>query len=535
MNNSRRSLISGFVALIFAIHCANAAQSAEPTRTLDLGDGVKIEVILIEPGTFTQGSAAGRPGRGDDETERQVTISQAFYLGKTPVTRGQFAQFVSATKYRTEAEKGVSGGSGLENGQLVQKAGYNWRNPGFKQTDDHPVVLVTWDDAQAFLKWVSGRTRENIQLPTEAEWEYACRAGTTSDFYSGDGEEAAARIAWYKANAGDGTRPVAQKEANAWGFVDMAGNVSEWCRDWYGPYPPGAVTDPFETRSDLSDKARRVLRGGSWFKDVKNCRSAARFRSTPGSRNADFGFRISFKPAATSAVATQSPAEIQQQPQSLPGPQPQAAPPQVAPRNQEGPRQETEHVPSQPAPVPVAGKGLLLGLLCPCAMILAGGGVLICLFVLWRGSRSAQSEPPILPVDSPRTGPKRPGSTGARPRRAPRIVADGFWLEDPAYSPGSLVRYTCRIDGAVTDGEFTVGPGHQGHFVYTGGTPSDIEIRDIVPAAGMHSPDPGDPLYGATGGMLGGYSTPPSPPRYSSPSQPPVPPTRAHGGFPPAY
>ena len=372
-----------------------------------------------------------------------------------------------------------------------------------------------------------------MQLPTESEWEFACRAGTTNAFYNGDGEEAAGRIAWFKANTGDGTRPVGQKEANDWGLFDMAGNVAEWCQDWYGPYPPGAVNDPLETRSDLSDKPRRVLRGGSWLKDVKNCRSAARFRSTPGSRNADFGFRIAFRPAATSAVATQSPNATQEQPQSLPGPQPQAVPPRVAPRQLERPRQETDQIPSQPAPVPVAAKGMLLGLLCPCAMVLAGGGALIFLFVLWRGSRSSQSEPPTLPVDSLRTGPERtggpgrPGSARTGPRRAPRIVADGFWLEDPAYAPGSLVRYSCKIDGTLTDGEFTVGPGHQGHFVYTGGTPSDIEIRDVVPSAGLHSTDPGDPLYGATGGMLGGFSSPPAPPRFSSPSPPPVPPTRA--------
>ena len=158
MNTPRRShCIPGLTLAAWAVVFVGVAQSAEPSRTLDLGDGVKIELIRIEPGTFMQGSAAGRPGRGEDETEREVTISQAYYIGKTPVTRGQFAQFVTATKYRTEAEKGTSGGFGLENGALVQKTGYNWRNPGFKQTDDHPVVLVTWDDTQAFARWLSGK------------------------------------------------------------------------------------------------------------------------------------------------------------------------------------------------------------------------------------------------------------------------------------------------------------------------------------------------------------------------------------------
>jgi formylglycine-generating enzyme required for sulfatase activity len=527
-------LITVYVIASWAAFCAGVTQSAEPTRTFDLGNAVKIDLVRIEPGTFTQGSAAGRPGRGEDEGQRQVTISQAFYLGKTPVTRGQFAQFVAATGYRTEAEKGTSGGAGFENGALVQKPGYNWRNPGFAQTDDHPVVLVTWDDAQAFSKWLSEKTRETVQLPTEAEWEYACRAGTTTDFYSGDGQEAVARIAWYKATAGNGTRPVGQKEANAWGLFDMAGNVDQWCRDWYGPYPPGPVTDPLETKSNLSDKPRRVLRGGSWFKDVKNCRSAARFRSAPGSRNADFGFRISFRPTTmTTAVESSTPSTNQLQAQ----PQPQAAP--AVPQQPMSLPQDRQRMPPQPAAPPTSmvagGMRSLMALLCPCALVLVGVAVLIFLIVLWRGSKSSRSEP-ILPVDTPQTSPPRSGHAGTRPRRPPRIVSDGFWLEDPAYSPGSLVRYTCLIDGRPTDGEFTVGPGHQGHFVYTGGTPSEIEIREIVSSSGMPSPDAGE-HFGTTGPFLGGVTTPLPPPRVSpvSPPIPPTPPAQPRRGFPPAY
>ncbi len=113
-------------------------------------------------------------------------------------------------------------------------------------------------------------------------------------------------------------------------------------------------------------------------------------------------------------------------------------------------------------------------------------------------------------------------------------MTDGFWLEDPVYAPGSLVRYRCLIDGRPTDGEFTVGPGHQGHFVYTGGTPSEIEIREIVPSSGMQPFDPNQQIFGTTGTMLGGYPTPPAPPRASS-VPPPIPPAHPRGGFPPAY
>src|SRR5580765_2018337 len=184
---------SRLLPMILVLAVSGIASAAEPTHTVDLGGGTKIELLLVQPGTFTQGSPAGEKNRGDDENQREVTISQPFYLGKTPITRGQFARFVAATGYKTQAEKGTSGGFGLENGALVQKPAYNWRNPGFTQTDEHPVVVVDWDDAQAFAKWLSGKTNQSFELPTEAEWEYAIRAGTTTAFYNGDSDQDADR------------------------------------------------------------------------------------------------------------------------------------------------------------------------------------------------------------------------------------------------------------------------------------------------------------------------------------------------------
>src|SRR5262249_19167843 len=141
---------------------------------------------------------------------------------------------VRATGYKTDAEKDGGGGLGLNAARnWQQKPEYTWRNPGWEQTDRHPVVNVSWNDAVAFCDWLSAKEGKQYRLPTEAEWEYSCRAGTTTRFHSGDDEASLKKVANYWDSGPGTTRAVGELQANAFGLHDMHGNVWEWCQDWY--------------------------------------------------------------------------------------------------------------------------------------------------------------------------------------------------------------------------------------------------------------------------------------------------------------
>ena len=211
----------------------------------------------IAPGTFQMGSTSGE---ADEQPVTRVTLTQAYWLGKTEVTQAQWTALMG-------------------------------NNPSGFKGDSLPVEQVSWDEAMEYCRKLTARERAADQLPagyiytlpTEAQWEYACRSGTTGD-YAGNLDS----MGWYTSNSGSTTHPVGQKQANAWGLADMHGNVWEWCSDWYGNYPGGSVTDP----TGASSGSFRVCRGGGWGGAASGCRSAVRFGCGPGLRYAFLGFRL---------------------------------------------------------------------------------------------------------------------------------------------------------------------------------------------------------------------------------------------------
>ena len=250
------------VLFVFLTTAAFAQQNSAPNG-----------FVLITGGTFTMGSPANEPDRNDNEgPQRQVTVS-SFYMGKCEVTQKEY-QDVMGT------------------------------NPSRFKGNNLPVELVSWFDAidycnkrsqkegltPAYTKngttvtW--NRNAKGYRLPTEAEWEYACRAGTTTAYNTG--ASISDSTGWYNANSGNATRPVGQKPENRWGLYDMHGNVWEWCWDWYGAYPSEAQTDP----TGASSGSNRVLRSGSWSNSAEGIRSALRYYYYPSRRYGSFGFRL---------------------------------------------------------------------------------------------------------------------------------------------------------------------------------------------------------------------------------------------------
>jgi formylglycine-generating enzyme required for sulfatase activity len=249
-----------------------------------------IHLVLCPAGSFMMGSPANEKDRGKDETQHKVTLSRPFYMGKYEVTVGQFEKFVKAKRFKTEAEAG-DGGYVYADGKWQSRADASWKKPYFSQGEGNPVVLSSWNDARKFCEW------SGLSLPSEAEWEYACRAGTQSRFFSGEADNKLGEYAWYSENSGvgqeQGTHPVGQKKPNDWGLYDMHGNVWEWCQDWYGEYPKGSVTNtnPVGPTSGVS----RVIRGGGWGSSAGICRSAIRSWRRPSSRIYDLGFRVALQ------------------------------------------------------------------------------------------------------------------------------------------------------------------------------------------------------------------------------------------------
>ncbi|SER13011.1 Formylglycine-generating enzyme, required for sulfatase activity, contains SUMF1/FGE domain [Nitrosomonas sp. Nm51] len=228
--------------------------------------GVRQAFRWCEPGTFLMGSPEDEPERDDDEPQHEVTLTKGFWIAGTTVTQALW--------------------------QVVMG-----ENPSRFQGEERPVETVSWEDAQAFISKMNGLKAElKLCLPTEAQWEYACRAGTTTPFSRGDQIDSSLVNfdGNYPYNNGqhseyrEQTVDVKALPCNDWGLYQMHGNVWEWCQDWYGDSSPKPVTDP--QGPDTGDS--RVLRGGSWIINGRNCRSAFRSPDDPSLRNVDFGFRL---------------------------------------------------------------------------------------------------------------------------------------------------------------------------------------------------------------------------------------------------
>ena len=247
----------------------NAAAHSEDARMAITNEVDGYELMKIPAGRFMMGSPEDEEGRDDDEGAGHEVHVPAFFMGRQPVTNAQYQRFMEANPKASEPKY--------------------WVDRDFNQPRQ-PVVGVSWEDARQYAKWAG------LRLPTEAEWEYACRAGTTTPFHSGDEQADLKRVGWYAANSKGRSQPVGEKEPNAFGLYDMHGNVWEWVEDdWHVNYKDA----PDDGRAWIGDPraANRVIRGGGWNDDVYLCRSATRFSYAPGVRSDGLGFRLAMSVA----------------------------------------------------------------------------------------------------------------------------------------------------------------------------------------------------------------------------------------------
>jgi formylglycine-generating enzyme required for sulfatase activity len=245
---------------------SQAQTAAAPPKVYTNELGMKF--VWIPPGSFVMGSPKEEKQRNGNEIHHKVTLKKGFYMGVTPVTQEQWTEIMEKSPSMFVGEKNL------------------------------PVDSVTWNNCQEFAKKLKEKDKKAYRLPSEAEWEYACRAGTTTPFHFGDSIDATQANFLGEAGAGKDkekqpllkTSPVGSFPANAWGLHDMHGNVWQWCQDSFGEYPQKDVIDPPPTTKGLG----RVLRGGSWFDNANCCRSASRNWADPNLKSYSIGFRLCF-------------------------------------------------------------------------------------------------------------------------------------------------------------------------------------------------------------------------------------------------
>jgi len=241
---------------------STVAEGGQPGEVREF-TALKIKFCWCPPGSFQMGSRDNAPGNMMNERQHEVILSKGFWMQQTELTQDQYEQLMGS-------------------------------NPAFFKGAQNPVESVTWDEATEYCRRLSELPPEKnagnlFRLPTEAEWEYACRAGSDTEWCCGDDETVLDDYCWYNKNSARTTHPVGEKKPNSWGLHDMHGNVSEWCQDLYGEYPRDAVTDP---RGSAAGESRRNLRGGGWFFVSAYARSAYRDAHDPADRYVGRGFRL---------------------------------------------------------------------------------------------------------------------------------------------------------------------------------------------------------------------------------------------------
>jgi len=248
-------------------------------KELDLGGGVTMKLVLIPPGEFMMGSPSNEKYRARDEgPQHRVKITEPFYMGVTEVTQEQWQTVIDSDPWSGEVHGGRS--------------------------KDGAANYISWNEATEFCRKLSQKTGQTVRLPTEAEWEHACRAGSTTAYCFGDSAHRLGEYAWYEDNAEDAGKDYpqrgAEKKPNAWGLYDMHGNVWEWCQDWYesGYYGKSPASDPPGAASGNS----RVLRGGCWSDRSSSCRLANRNYTTPTDTLTLYGFRVVVSAAGGNSI-----------------------------------------------------------------------------------------------------------------------------------------------------------------------------------------------------------------------------------------
>lgn len=310
----RRTWIQGVPLLLGALMvfaptvatCAEHDKRAPPPKSVPSTGVREPKMVTLETGCFEMGSPSNEPGRGNDERQHRVCV-ESFAMSTHEVSVDEFGRFVESSGYATGAEQNAGGKSGCYGGNddaRDWRPKRNWRAPGFEHDEHHPVVCVSFNDAAAYAAWLAKETGRHYRLPTEAEWEYAARAGTTSARFWGDNADAAcahANVAddaararysnWTVHDCSDGwvhTAPVGQFAATSTGLHDMLGNVWEWtCSAYDKTYYGGEKECAASGSGDLW-----VVRGGSWLNGPHRLRSADRDRASPQFRSVNQGFRL---------------------------------------------------------------------------------------------------------------------------------------------------------------------------------------------------------------------------------------------------